>query len=649
VRDRSVAKEVLDETPKAVLKQNPTRGKIKLSASPKFHADLKPNSAYTMTMAGKIPQSFIDELLVRTDVVDIIDSRVSLKKKGKDYMACCPFHGEKTPSFSVSREKQFYYCFGCGASGSALSFLMDYEHLGFVEAIEMLASQAGLEVPREEGGDNRPRVNYEPLYKQLEASSQFYRDQLRHHPQAQRAIDYLKNRGLSGEIVKAFGIGFAPAGWDNLIKHVGDDPVAQQALTTSGMVIEKEEDNKRYDRFRDRIMIPILDKRGRVIAFGGRVLDGDSQGAKYLNSPETPIFHKGRELYGLYQARKALRDIPRLLVVEGYMDVIALAQFGVRYAVATLGTATTTEHLEQLFRATDEVVFCFDGDRAGRAAAERALKNALPVIREGREAKFLFLPDGEDPDSLIRSEGQTNFETRVKKSIPLSQFLLENLCNQADIQSIDGRARLLELARPLFTKFSPGIYRDLITDQLAKLAEMDSEKLSGHLYKQESTPNSDTEAPIQRKPAHVATKRNSDNQILGRIIQRLLHMPSLAMLAGEPSELLASGEPGVKILVELLTLLQAQPELNTASIIEHWRDTPTGSRMAELAGKKLDIQDEDILRDEFRDLLLKLQQQGQKRELQARHEQIANKPHSQLTEDEKKLFSNQTLTGEAPK
>jgi len=597
-------------------------------------------------MAGKIPQSFIDELLVRTDIVDVIDSRVSLKKKGKDYMACCPFHGEKTPSFSVSREKQFYYCFGCGASGSALSFLMDYEHLGFVEAIEMLASQAGIEVPREEGGDNRPRVNYEPLYKQLEVSSQFFRDQLRHHPQAQRAIDYLKSRGLSGEITKDFGIGFAPAGWDNLIKHVGDDPAAQQALTTTGMVIEKEEDNKRYDRFRDRIMIPILDKRGRVIAFGGRVLDGDSQGAKYLNSPETPIFHKGRELYGLYQVRKVLRDIPRLLVVEGYMDVIALAQFGVRYAVATLGTATTTEHLEQLFRAADEVVFCFDGDRAGRAAAERALKNALPVIREGREAKFLFLPDGEDPDSLIRREGQANFENRVKNSIPLSQFLLENLTNQADIQSVDGRARLLELARPLFSKFSAGIYRDLITDQLAELANMDVQRLHGHLYEQDST---ELKSVPQRKPSHVAAKRTSDNKILGRIIKCLLHKPALAANVNDPASLLDSGEPGVKILVELLELLQARPELNTAAIVEHWRNKPAGPRMAELAATAPELEDDDALLIEFEAMLVKLQQLGQKRQLQDQHDEIANKPLSQLTEDEKKLFRNQLLTGITPK
>jgi len=600
-----------------------------------------------MTMGGRIPQSFIDELLARVDVVDVIDSRVTLKKKGKDYMACCPFHGEKTPSFSVSREKQFYYCFGCGASGSALSFLMDYEHLGFVEAIEALAAQAGLEVPREEGHDDKPRINYDPLYKQMDAASHFYREQLRHHPQAQRAIDYLKGRGLSGEIVTAFGIGFAPPGWDNLIKQVGEDPAAQQALTTTGMVIEKD-DGKRYDRFRDRIMIPILDKRGRCIAFGGRVLGSDDQGAKYLNSPETPIFHKGRELYGLYQARKALRDIPRLLVVEGYMDVIALAQFGVRYAVATLGTATTTEHLEQLFRTTDEVVFCFDGDRAGRAAAERAMKNALPVIREGREAKFLFLPDGEDPDSLIRSEGQANFEARVKNAMPLSQFLLENLQQGADIQSVDGRARLLELARPLFTKFSPGIYRDLITDQLANLAQMDPTRLAGHLY--DSSPTLSNEPPSPRKPTHVAAKRADNSKILGRLIKSLLHHPALASVVDTPETLLETGEPGIEILVKLLQLLQAQPELNTAAIIEHWREQPAiSARMAELAGTPPELQDADALRIEFQDMLISLQQLGKKRQLQEKLAEIANKPHNELSDEEKDLFRNQSLAGSAPK
>jgi len=602
-----------------------------------------------MKMGGRIPQSFIDELLVRVDVVDIIDSRVTLKKKGKDYMACCPFHGEKTPSFSVSREKQFYYCFGCGASGSALSFLMDYEHLGFVEAIEALAAQAGLEVPREEGHDDRPRVNYDPLYKQMDAASNFYREQLRHHRQAQRAIDYLKGRGLSGEIVTAFGIGFAPSGWDNLIKHVGDDPAKQQALTTTGMVIEKD-DNKRYDRFRDRIMIPILDKRGRCIAFGGRVLGSDDQGAKYLNSPETPIFHKGRELYGLYQVRKALRDIPRLLVVEGYMDVIALAQFGVRYAVATLGTATTTEHLEQLFRTTDEVVFCFDGDRAGRAAAERAMKNALPVIREGREAKFLFLPDGEDPDSLIRNEGQANFEARVKNAIPLSQFLLENLQQGADIQSVDGRARLVELARPLFTKLSSGVYRDLITDQLAKLAQMDSTRLEGHLYDTQASASISPSASPARRATHVAAKRTDNSKILGRLIKSLLHKPALASGVEEPESLLETAEPGVEILVKLLQLLKARPELNTAAIVEHWREQPAiSARMAELAGTPPELMDEEALGIEFQDMLISLQQLAKKRQLQEKLAEIANKPHNELSDEEKDLFRNQSLAGSAPK
>lgn len=480
-------------------------------------------------MGGKIPQGFIDDLLGRIDIVDVIDARVPLKKKGKDFMACCPFHGEKTPSFSVSQDKQFYYCFGCGASGSALGFLMDYEHMGFVEAIESLAATAGVDVPREEGGNDTPRQNYQPLYDVLETSSKFFRDQLRNHPQAQRAVDYLKKRGLSGDIVTAFGIGLAPAGWDNLIKHIGDDAAKQASLTTSGMVIEK--DDKRYDRFRDRIMIPILDRRGRCIAFGGRVLEGDAQGAKYLNSPETPIFHKGRELYGLYQVRKALRDIPRLLVVEGYMDVIALAQFDIRYAVATLGTATTAEHLEQLFRTASEVVFCFDGDRAGRAAAWRALENALPVIREGREAKFLFLPDGEDPDTYVRQHGREGLEKKIAEAKPFSTFLLENLSSQADTHSIDGRAKLVDLARPLFNKLSAGVYRDMVTDQLARIADMDADRLASHLFSQR-TDQQQAATPVQRV-ARPSGQTKRGNSLISRAISYLLHEPALGKLAGD--------------------------------------------------------------------------------------------------------------------
>lgn len=588
-------------------------------------------------MGGKIPQNFIDDLLGRVDIVDVIDARVPLKKKGKDFMACCPFHGEKTPSFSVSQDKQFYYCFGCGASGSALGFLMDYEHMGFVEAIESLAAMAGVEVPREEGDSDTPRQNYQPLYDVLEASSKFYRDQLRNHPHAQRAIDYLKGRGLSGDIVTAFGIGFAPPGWDNLIKYIGEDAAKQDSLTTSGMVIDKGD--KRYDRFRDRIMIPILDRRGRCIAFGGRVLDGSSEGAKYLNSPETPIFHKGRELYGLYQARKALRDIPRLLVVEGYMDVIALAQYGIRYAVATLGTATTAEHLEQLFRTAPEVVFCFDGDRAGRAAAWRALENALPVIREGREAKFLFLPEGEDPDTFVRQHGREGLEKKIAEAKPFSTFMLENLSARADIHSIDGRAKLVELARPLFSKLGAGVYRDMLTDQLARIADMDADRLASHLFSQRTEPA----APVQRSRRQTApTKRGSS--LISRAISCLLQEPALGKLAGDSKRLLASEEPGVAFLVELLELLQAKPHLNTAAVIEHWRDTPIAQRLHELAASDATLSDAQALETEFLHTLARLDEQAARRRQMTHIENVKSKRFDELTEEEKKAFRNQLVS-----
>ncbi len=359
-------------------------------------------------MAGLIPQSFIDDLMNRIDIVEVIDGRVPLKKTGREYTACCPFHNEKTPSFTVSPTKQFYHCFGCGAHGTAIGFLMEYEHLSFPESVEELARLAGVPMEYEGPSPNEPvrRKKDESLYDLLAKVDQYYRQQLRQHPQSRRAVDYLKQRGVSGEIAAEFGLGFAPPGWDNLERQLGQSAEVREKLVSTGMLIKKDSGGS-YDRFRDRIMFPIRDRRGRTIAFGGRILPdnqekGDKPPAKYLNSPETPLFHKGQELYGLYEARQALRDITRLMVVEGYMDVVALAQYGIRYAVATLGTATTEEHLHKLFRLTPEIVFCFDGDRAGREAAWRALNNALPVMREGRQIRFMFLPDGEDPDSYVR-------------------------------------------------------------------------------------------------------------------------------------------------------------------------------------------------------------------------------------------------------
>ncbi|MEJ6773486.1 MAG: DNA primase, partial [Porticoccaceae bacterium] len=381
-------------------------------------------------MAGLIPQTFIDDLLDRVDIVDVVNTRVQLKKAGKNYKACCPFHEEKSPSFTVAQDKQFYYCFGCGVGGNALGFVMEFDRLDFLPAVEMLAKNAGLEIPREAAPDRAVSKQKDSLYSMLTEADRFFRQQLRANKAAGSAVDYLKGRGLSGKIAAQFGVGYAPQGWDNLLKASGTDPQKIKLLDESGMIIVKPEEKKQYDRFRHRIMFPIRDQRGRTIGFGGRVLDDSTP--KYLNSPETPVFHKGRELYGLYEARQALKEIPHLIMVEGYMDVIALAQYGIHNAVATLGTALTESHLQKLFRYTSELVFCFDGDKAGRRAAARSLDIALPEMKDGVSAKFLFLPDGEDPDSMVRKLGTEDFQKQVEAAQPLSEFLFEQLSDGID-------------------------------------------------------------------------------------------------------------------------------------------------------------------------------------------------------------------------
>jgi DNA primase len=523
-------------------------------------------------MAGRIPQAFIDELMNRVDIVDLVGSRVQLKKAGREYTACCPFHDEKTPSFTVSPTKQFYHCFGCGAHGTALGFLMEYEHLGFVEAVQELAAMAGLEVPREAGaaaGENR---GLDDLYGIMERAAAFYRRQLREHAEAGSAIDYLKGRGLSGQVAAEFGIGYAPAGWDNLASALGGDTASLGLLARAGLIAEKSGGGA-YDRFRDRIMFPIRDRRGRVIAFGGRILDGD--GPKYLNSPETPIFHKGRELYGLFEARKALRKLERLLVVEGYMDVVALAQHDVRYAVATLGTATTAEHLEILYRLVPEVIFCFDGDRAGREAAWRALENTLPVLRDGRQALFLFLPEGEDPDSLVRREGKEGFERRIGDAVPLSEFFFEALGRRADTASEDGRARLAELARPLLAKLPDGVFRQLMLERLAKVIRLDAGRLAGLM------PGAPTTAGRGPRPQSVA--RLKGRTPVRTAIALLLQQPKLAQRVEDMETLKNLELPGADLLTRLVEMLQSEPHLSTGALLERWRDTPEGGHLFKLA------------------------------------------------------------------
>jgi len=449
---------------------------------------------------SRIPQTFIDDLLSRVDIVDVIDRRVKLKRAGKNYSACCPFHDEKTPSFTVSPDKQFYYCFGCGATGSALGFIIEYERQGFIDAVESLAKTAGVEVPREQTpGSQEKDFRRKKLYQSLENSSAFFQNQLRQHPQKHQAVNYLKGRGLTGHIAKDFGIGYAPPGYSNLLSALGRNEEAIELLIDAGLVISKPEENKKYDRFRHRITFPIRDERGRVIGFGGRVLGDDKP--KYLNSPETDVFQKGRELYGLYEAKQAQRKLEGLIVVEGYMDVIALAQYGIRNAVATLGTACGEDHLRLAFRFVSEVVFCFDGDAAGRNAAKRALTNCLSSMEDGRQIKFLFLAEGQDPDSLVRQIGAERFQAEIKNAIPLEEYLFDVAAEGVDLGNLDGRARFSKIAAPLVGQLPQGVFRALMLDNLAKRTGLSPEVLRELQHEAIALP----EEAIQPKQTHHET------------------------------------------------------------------------------------------------------------------------------------------------
>ncbi len=563
-------------------------------------------------MAGRIPPEFIDNLLSRVDVVDIINQRVPLRRAGHEYKACCPFHDEKTPSFTVSPNKQFYHCFGCGAHGTALGFLMEYDRLSFPEAVEELATSVGLEMPDtiafQQGPDNRP------LYDLMEEAADWYSAQLSQHPDANRATEYLKQRGLSGEIARDFRIGFAPPGWNNLMEQLGNSPERLRLLEKAGLLSSGK--GRQYDRFRDRIIFPIRDTRGRVVGFGGRVMGDDTP--KYLNSPETPIFHKGRELYGLYEARKALKDIDALLLVEGYMDVVALAQHGLRNAVATLGTATTPDHLEKLFRSTPRVIFCFDGDRAGRDAAWKALETALPLLRDGRQASFLFLPDGEDPDSLVRQVGEEAFRERMRQAQPLSEFLFGKLQEQVDMTTLDGRARLVSLARPYLDKLPKGIFRDMMEQQLAKLS-------GRNIIRQSSTP-----AP--RRPAR-SSGRPTLMKPVHRAIALLLQYPELAKTENLPQGWRKGDSRGVKILSKLLDILHTNPTYTTAVLVEHWEEDDIRHHLGKLAMAELMVFDDQ--EEQFRGCLQRLEKAARQNSASKLRHKL--RP-SDMTEEEKNLL-----------
>jgi len=546
-------------------------------------------------MAGLIPDSFIEELLGRIDIVEIVERRVPLKRAGREFQACCPFHDEKTPSFTVSPQKQFYHCFGCGAHGSAIGFLMNFEGLEFVDAVEDLAHHVGLEVPREASRAARPSVD---LYEILEAAMVFYQQQLKDNPEA---IEYLKKRGLSGEVAKTFGIGFAPAGWDKLITRLGTDQKRMDRLKRAGMLSEGK--SGEYDKFRHRIMFPIHDRRGRVIGFGGRALDED--GPKYLNSPETELFHKGRELYGLYLARKSQAKLDRILVVEGYMDVVALAQFGFENCVATLGTATSGDQAELLFRAADEVVFCFDGDRAGRKAAWRALEATLPRLREGRQARFLFLPEGEDPDSMVRQLGAEAFSAELDKAQALSEFFFDHFTRDVDMGSIDGRARLVEQAKPLMDKIPDGVFHDMMMGRLESLAQHRIVKQPGNRF-----------GP--GKPAMVTGKPAQQRTPMRMALAHLVQNPSLAVNAGNLDAFEGCDLAGFEIYRELVDFCAKSPNMTTAQLLELWHGHDAQIHLNTLATWQLPGEDLHLAQ-EFRDAVTGL-------ELQWTEAQIARMP-----------------------
>jgi DNA primase len=557
-------------------------------------------------VAGRIPQHFIDELIARTDIIEVIGSRVQLKRAGREYKACCPFHDEKTPSFTVSPDKQFYHCFGCGAHGTALGFVMEYDHASFVEAVEDLASRAGLEVPRE-GGAAAPAQPHDELYVALERAGLFYRQSLSGEG---RAREYLAGRGLSADIIQRFGIGYAPARWDALIDRYGTTEDERQVLLRAGLVIERQPDAERgkapgfYDRFRDRVMFPIRDTRGRSIGFGGRVLDGSEP--KYLNSPETELFHKGRELYGLFEARQATRSLQRLLVVEGYMDVVSLHQAGITYAVATLGTATTPEHLQRIFRLVGEVVFCFDGDRAGRAAAWRALENAVGEVKQGRQVRFLFLPDGQDPDSLVQAEGAEAFEARLADALPLSDYLIRELSSRADVASVDGRAKLVELARPLLRRIPSDVYRELLVAQLAEVIRMPAGRLAELLETDaapSASPRSDTAVQRVARPAPAVAGRGN---LVRQAISLLVHHPAAGARIPVAEALEGLDRPGVPLLLELLAQLREDPVSTTGALLERWRGRPEHAPLSRLAAGECLVADAEAATAEIRSSLERL-------------------------------------------
>ncbi|NCG06063.1 MAG: DNA primase [Gammaproteobacteria bacterium] len=604
---------------------------------------------------ARLPQAFIDQVLDRTDIVDVIDRRVKLKKAGKNYSACCPFHQEKTPSFSVNPEKQFYYCFGCGAGGNALGFIMDYERVEFREAIESLAQAAGIELPAEEA-DALPQIDHQkPLYEAMEDATRVYESLLRKHPTRGRVVDYLKQRGVSGEIARDFRLGFAPEGWDNLMTTLSSEEDIGHAVT-SGLLIENDSGRK-YDRFRNRVIFPIVNQRGKVIAMGGRVL-GDGK-PKYLNSPETPLFSKSHELYGLHHIRKFAKNLSRIVVVEGYMDVIALAQFGIHYAVATLGTSVGKPHLEMLFRRVDQVIFCFDGDEAGRKAAFRGMEAALPMMEDGRQVKFLFLPEGEDPDSVVRNKGPQHLEHLFDNADPLETFLFDQMAEGVNIQTMDGKARLSKLVAPYINLIPDGVFKTLLFKALADRTDMDVESLRRlrEIEKvasaaNETTPTaetdeglSDSDTPVNYPDGYdslaesaykpgASAKMEPNSTALLRALGLIVLKPSAASaitdeLLPEQSGILSS------LLHNIVRQVRETPELSTPALLGYWMGTDEGELLSEAAAKEV-MDDEQHINEHLAAILNKLSRDRHVTLLRKRAETLKSVAYTDLSNEQKR-------------
>ncbi len=564
---------------------------------------------------ARIPDAFIDDLLARSDIVEVVGSRVPLKRQGKEYAARCPFHDERSASFTVSPTKQFYHCFGCGAHGTAISFLMNYDRLEFLDAVEELAKRAGMEVPR----DAHPRSPQQQddsrdQYSALDAAARFFQKQLEG---SEKALAYLDGRGVDADTRARFCIGYAPDGYSALKDALGKDERRMKLLDRVGL-FSKNDRGHVYDKFRDRVMFPIFDRRGRVIAFGGRIMQKDD-GPKYLNSPETALFHKGRELYGLWQVRQANQKIERLIVVEGYMDVVSLFQFGVTQAVATLGTATTPDHAELLFRNAPDVYFCFDGDAAGRRAAWRALESVLPRMKDGRQAFFLFLPDGEDPDTIVRKEGADAFDARLKQATPLSQFFFDELTREINLGTLDGKARLAERARPMLAQIPDGAFGDLMKQELQRLTGIGR-------------------APVRRAAAAPVQKRS----LVRAAIALLLQQPSLALSLEGHHAIAGLRLPGIELLLELLELVQQRPDISTGALLEHFDGREEQAALHRLAAVALPG-DEASWTQELHDAIVQLEKQL----LQQRLDELQAKQRQQGLDETDKFELRELLKARA--